>query len=119
MVSLELEPCFMDDFLNFPDDEDISIRSNEVLDSFGSGVPFHFHEEELEWISNKDSFPAVEFLPDILSDHPYGGAGVKPNLHSPLTAQSGRALISSSEAQRDLINAFAVPQNPRASPIPG
>ncbi|KAF4355374.1 hypothetical protein F8388_026644 [Cannabis sativa] len=40
-------------------------------------------EEELEWISNKDSFPAVEFLPDILSDHPYGGAGVKPNLHSP------------------------------------
>ncbi|KAF4370879.1 hypothetical protein G4B88_012679 [Cannabis sativa] len=102
MVSLELEPCLMDDFLNFPDDEDISIRSNEVLDSFGSGHPFHFHEEELEWISNKDSFPAIEFLPDILSDHPYGGAGVKPNLHSPVSVLEGEeGSHSSSSSSND------------------
>ncbi|CAN4107124.1 unnamed protein product [Withania somnifera] len=71
MELLDTTTCFMvdDDVLNFSLDDDkyqfSSFQSSNTIrhDSFPD-----FVEEELEWLSNKDAFPAVEF--DIFSDHP-------------------------------------------------
>ncbi|XP_062109045.1 GATA transcription factor 1 isoform X2 [Humulus lupulus] len=63
-------------------------------------------EEELEWISNKDSFPAVESLADILSDHP--GSGVASlKLHSPVSVLEGEGSGSSSSNDSNNTNTSA------------
>lgn len=54
-----------------------------------------FAEEELEWISNKDAFPALESFVDILSDQPSNGVVVS-KLHSPVSVLEGGSTISSS-----------------------
>ncbi|XP_009606887.1 GATA transcription factor 1-like isoform X2 [Nicotiana tomentosiformis] len=87
---LDSTACFMvdDDILNFSLDEEkhpsISSSSFSSLDS-SNNISFlpddhsrSFHEsveEELEWLSNKDAFPAVEFdifsenIPNVIFDH--------------------------------------------------
>lgn len=79
MEALDTASCFMvdDDILNFSLDDDekyqtssSSFQSSNTLgflpDDHSPSFPA-FVEEELEWLSNKDAFPAVEF--DIFSDH--------------------------------------------------
>ncbi|KAF5752451.1 GATA transcription factor 1 [Tripterygium wilfordii] len=89
MESLQSTGCLMDDLLDFSsdigeeeDDEDTkhrkplpSLKRNtrapapfNVLDPFdpNRSLP-EIVEEELEWLSNKDAFPAVETFVDILS----------------------------------------------------
>ncbi|KAI9080630.1 hypothetical protein K1719_037387 [Acacia pycnantha] len=92
---------FVDDLLNFSSDvgeeDDEEDKPRKVLSSLSlecSGPaslnaleaddPTHsfseFAEEELEWISNKDAFPAVETFADMLS--------IQPNLPKPQTPVS-------------------------------
>ncbi|KAJ8530703.1 hypothetical protein K7X08_023584 [Anisodus acutangulus] len=63
--------CFMvdDDLLNFSleDDEKSTTTNTKHPLSFSLTHPERV-EEELEWLSNKDAFPAIEF--GILSDNP-------------------------------------------------
>ncbi|KAJ8540421.1 hypothetical protein K7X08_030340 [Anisodus acutangulus] len=77
MKALDPTTCFMvDDILNFSLDDDEKYQSSSSFESSNT-VGFlqddnspsfpDFVEEELEWLSNKDAFPAVEF--DIFSDH--------------------------------------------------
>ncbi|XP_059315617.1 uncharacterized protein LOC132066302 [Lycium ferocissimum] len=78
MEGLDPTTCFMvdDDILNFSlDDEKYQSSSSSfessntvgfLPDNHSPSFP-DFVEEELEWLSNKDAFPAVEF--DIFSDH--------------------------------------------------
>ncbi|KAJ8566047.1 hypothetical protein K7X08_030524 [Anisodus acutangulus] len=78
MEALDPTTCFMvdDDILNFSLDDDEKYQSSSSFESSNT-VGFlqddhspsfpDFVEEELEWLSNKDAFPAVEF--DIFSDH--------------------------------------------------
>ncbi|KAM3345049.1 GATA transcription factor 1 [Capsicum galapagoense] len=79
--------CFMvdDDILNFSlDDEKYQTSSSSFESSNSIGFLPHDHhshsfpdfvEEELEWLSNKDAFPAVEFdifsddIPSVIFDH--------------------------------------------------
>ncbi|XP_024021768.1 GATA transcription factor 1 [Morus notabilis] len=100
MESLDSEPCFVDELLNFSSDMDeeddnkprkalaSSLRPNGLLGPAGDSVrPFHeLVEEELEWISNKDAFPAVESFVGILPDNP-SGAILKH--HSPVSVLDG------------------------------
>lgn len=53
---------------------------------------FAVAEEELEWISNKDAFPAVESFVDILSGHP----SIASKLHSPVSVLEGGITTTSS-----------------------
>lgn len=80
MEAMDSTTCFMvdDDILNFSLDDDdekyqtssSSFESSNTLgflqDDHSRSFP-DFVEEELEWLSNKDAFPAVEF--EIFSDH--------------------------------------------------
>lgn len=100
MESLDTEPCFVDDLLNFSSDIDeeeddkpkralaSSLKPNGPAGPAGDSVrPFHeFVEEELEWISNKDAFPAVESFVGILSDNP---STVISTHHSPVSVLDG------------------------------
>ncbi|GLT68571.1 hypothetical protein SLA2020_407880 [Shorea laevis] len=61
--------CFVDDLLNFgsdvgEEDDDEDRKPCKPLLSVNPSRPSHEHvgEEELEWISNKDAFPAVESI---------------------------------------------------------
>ncbi|CAL1384412.1 unnamed protein product [Linum trigynum] len=91
-------PCSIDDFLNFAsdigeeDDEQTPSnpgrRSSSVKPDGVGPSPFDFSdpltefpEEELEWISNKEAFPALETFVDIVSEHP----GSLPKQHSPVS----------------------------------
>ncbi|XP_059447996.1 GATA transcription factor 1 [Corylus avellana] len=94
--------CLVDDFLDFAsdigeedDEEEKPRRLLASLDPNGpEPAPFdvlrpddssrlfpEIAEEELEWISNKDSFPEVETFVDILSGHP----GSLSKHHSPVS----------------------------------
>lgn len=81
MESLDKAACFMDDLLDFSsdigevDDDDADDRnkapssSPPIPDSRDAEYPnstFPEFTEELEWLSNKDAFPAVETFVDIL-----------------------------------------------------
>ncbi|XP_062166325.1 GATA transcription factor 1 [Alnus glutinosa] len=61
--------CFVDDLLNFASDigeeDDEEENPRRPLASLDPSP-----EEDLEWISNKDSFPKVETVADFLSEHP-------------------------------------------------
>ncbi|PON40390.1 GATA transcription factor [Parasponia andersonii] len=108
MESLDPAACLMDDLLNFSldigeeDEEDdkpsralaSSLKPSGLLGPVDTIRPLHeLVEEELEWISNKDAFPAVESF--ILSDHPGSGVVVS-KLHSPVSVLEGGSAISSS-----------------------
>ncbi|XP_004239871.1 GATA transcription factor 1 [Solanum lycopersicum] len=80
METMYSKTCFMvdDDILNFSLDDDeekyqTSSSSFESSNTLGFRQDDHnpsfpdYVEEELEWLSNKDAFPAVEF--DLFSDH--------------------------------------------------
>ncbi|CAN1278786.1 GATA transcription factor 1 [Linum perenne] len=85
------QPCSMDDFLDFASDigeEDDQLTSkppNDLGPTLGLTDPDfplpEFPEEELEWISNKEAFPALETFVDILSEHP----GSLPKQNSPVS----------------------------------
>ncbi|XP_023006311.1 GATA transcription factor 1-like isoform X1 [Cucurbita maxima] len=93
---MESSLAFMDDLLDFSsdiggeDEEDDAVppfsvkpKAAAVTDSSEFNAGFHpedssscrvlpeedYAEEELEWLSNEDVFPAVETFVDILSDH--------------------------------------------------
>ncbi|XP_006355741.1 GATA transcription factor 1-like [Solanum tuberosum] len=79
MEAMYSKTCFMvdDDILNFSLDDDEKYQTSSSSFESSSTLGFHqddhspsfpdYVEEELEWLSNKDAFPAVEF--DIFSDH--------------------------------------------------
>ncbi|KAL5542504.1 hypothetical protein UlMin_010214 [Ulmus minor] len=109
MESLDTEACFVDDLLNFSsdigEDEDQkphktlldSLKPAGLLGPAGSTRPFQeIAEEELEWISNKDAFPAVESFVGvcILSENP--SSVVK--LHSPISVLEGSSISSNSNS---------------------
>ncbi|KAJ8763948.1 hypothetical protein K2173_003730 [Erythroxylum novogranatense] len=102
---------FMDDLLDFA--SDIGEEDDDEMDrrpggkplpsrapaSFNVFEPHHlksslpeFVEEELEWISNKDAFPALETFVGILSDHP----GSLPDNHSPFSVLDNSVTSSTS-----------------------
>ncbi|KAJ0093817.1 hypothetical protein Patl1_25846 [Pistacia atlantica] len=95
MDALDTAACFMDDLLDFSsdigeeeDDDHIMMKTNKrprkalstlnhnATTTFDVFDPLHpspspfpeFAEEDLEWLTNKDAFPAVETLGDILSN---------------------------------------------------
>ncbi|KAL7209756.1 hypothetical protein ACSBR1_031340 [Camellia fascicularis] len=83
----------VDDLLNFTlDAGDKTLKTPSSSSSLESSNPDPHHhqslsfpeeiaEEELEWLSNKDAFPAVETCLDILSDNP----GIVLNHNSPVS----------------------------------
>ncbi|MCD7462117.1 hypothetical protein HAX54_047818 [Datura stramonium] len=104
MEALDTTGCFMvdDDILNFSlDDEKYqtcssSFESSNTVgflpDDHSPSFP-DFVEEELEWLSNKDAFPAVEF--DIFSDHV---PSVIFDHHSPVSVLENNSSSSSSSS---------------------
>uniref|UniRef100_A0A2P2J8Z5 GATA-type domain-containing protein n=1 Tax=Rhizophora mucronata TaxID=61149 RepID=A0A2P2J8Z5_RHIMU len=115
METLETAPGFMDDLLDFAsdigedEDEEYYNKQRKPLSSLDpNGLdpapldvldPDHpscslpeFAEEELEWLSNKDAFPALETFVDILSDH----QGSVPKQQSPVSVLENSATSSSS-----------------------
>lgn len=106
----------MDDLLDFAsdigeedDDEDLNKKPRKALPSLNpNGLhlpPFdvfdhpddstrplpEFAEEELEWLSNKDAFPAVETFVDILSEN----LGSLPKHRSPVSVLENSTTTSS------------------------
>ncbi|KAK9907026.1 hypothetical protein M0R45_018626 [Rubus argutus] len=75
MVPLDPAACLVDDLRNFLSDVgDHEGRPDDPSRPLGATDGFAEEaEEELEWISNKDAFPAVETF--ILSEQP-GGIGI-------------------------------------------
>uniref|UniRef100_M1ATZ4 AG-motif binding protein-2 n=3 Tax=Solanum tuberosum TaxID=4113 RepID=M1ATZ4_SOLTU len=109
MEDLDPTACFMvdDDLLNFSledetveeDDEKSTITSKDPLSYSSSSstnplVSLLPHpecvEEELEWLSNKDAFPAIEF--GILSENP----GMVFDHHSPVSVLENSSSTSHS-----------------------
>ncbi|XP_060212805.1 GATA transcription factor 1-like [Lycium barbarum] len=102
MEGLDPTTCFMvdDDILNFSlDDEKYQSSSSSfessntvgfLPDDHSPSFP-DFVEEELEWLSNKDAFPAVEF--DIFSDHV---PSVMFDHHSPVSVLENSSSSSTS-----------------------
>ncbi|MCD7462122.1 hypothetical protein HAX54_047823 [Datura stramonium] len=89
-----------DDILNFFDDEKyLNLFFFESSNTVGFLPDDHslsfpdFVEEELEWLSNKDAFPAVEF--DIFSDHV---PSVIFDHHSPVSVLENNSSSSSSSS---------------------
>ncbi|CAN4120678.1 unnamed protein product [Withania somnifera] len=99
--------CFMvdddddeDDLLNFSledDDEDTTTKNSLSYSSHSSSNPLlkptphpECVEEELEWLSNKDAFPAIEF--GMLSDNP----GMVFDHHSPVSVLENSSSTSHS-----------------------
>ncbi|KAK4421677.1 GATA transcription factor 1 [Sesamum alatum] len=126
------EACFMvdDDLLNFTlegegeEEEETTISkgasaSSSSLESSNpafrlearSGSFPEFVEEELEWLSNKDAFPAVETCFGILSDNPE----LILNHHSPVSvlekssSSSNSNTNSNSSAVASCCDSFKVP----------
>ncbi|XP_050941395.1 GATA transcription factor 1 isoform X2 [Cucumis melo] len=66
-----------------PDSSDLNAAAMHPDDSSSCRVlPEDYAEEELEWLSNEDAFPAVETFVDILSDHHHHHAPQPPPLTS-------------------------------------
>ncbi|KAK4388053.1 GATA transcription factor 1 [Sesamum angolense] len=132
------EACFMvdDDLLNFTleegegeEEEEPTISkgasasssslecSNPAATAFRvearSGSFSEFVEEELEWLSNKDAFPAVETCFGILSDNPE----LILNQHSPVSvlekssSSSNSNTNSNGSAVASCCDSFKVPMN--------
>ncbi|KAL7594767.1 hypothetical protein Lser_V15G29621 [Lactuca serriola] len=97
-----------DDLLNFSFDDDsrppsssmdFSYANSQNSDDYSRSLPV-FAEEELEWLSNKDAFPAVDTFFDIISvDHQIpvsvlensGSSGSHSiSLHVPVRKRSSR-----------------------------
>ncbi|WCJ24189.1 GATA transcription factor 1 [Euphorbia peplus] len=114
MESLDTAACFIDDLLDFDSDigeedeeDDLAgkprksglptLNPNGVCSSpFDSTnnnpLPEFCEEEELEWIANKDAFPAVETFVDILSENP----GSLPKQRSPVSVLENSTTSSTS-----------------------
>ncbi|CAN0875669.1 GATA transcription factor 1 [Linum grandiflorum] len=79
----------VDDFLDFSSDDELtssSVKPNDLASAAFGLTDQDFPlpeslEEELEWISNKEAFPALETFVDILSEHP----GSLPKQNSPVS----------------------------------
>ncbi|CAN4090979.1 unnamed protein product [Withania somnifera] len=93
--------CFMvddDDLLNFSLEDETLVVKNPLSYSSTSSNPLlnlptphpECVEEELEWLSNKDAFPAIEF--GILSDNP----GMVFDRHSPVSVLENSSSTSHS-----------------------
>ncbi|KAK2983939.1 hypothetical protein RJ640_005805 [Escallonia rubra] len=94
-----------DDLLNFSlegeDDDDDKTKApisscspnlnTQDPDDNGRSFP-EYAEEELEWLSNKDAFPAVETCLDIIAGH----GGVVPNHQSPVSVLENSTSSSNS-----------------------
>ncbi|KAG6668908.1 hypothetical protein I3843_01G197700 [Carya illinoinensis] len=112
MEAPDTTTCFVDDLLDFAsdigeedDDEDKPRKAPPPLNPRGHG-PLSFNllgsddpglpsseelaEEDLEWISNKDAFPAVETFVEILSEHPRSIS----KHHSPVSVLEGSTTSS-------------------------
>ncbi|XP_054822715.1 GATA transcription factor 1 [Prosopis cineraria] len=108
---------YVDDLLNFSsdigeeDEEDdkprkalssLTLKCSDPasLNALNADDPNHsfseFAEEELEWLSNKDAFPAVETFVDILS--------IQPNLSKPQTPVSTLEYSASSTNSNNSAN---------------
>uniref|UniRef100_A0A5B7A8J9 Putative Zinc finger, GATA-type n=1 Tax=Davidia involucrata TaxID=16924 RepID=A0A5B7A8J9_DAVIN len=113
----------MDDLLNFSsdigeedDDDDktkapssSSLESNpnsQDPDDHSGSFP-EFAEEELEWLSNKDAFPAVETCFDILSNN----TGIVTNHHSPVSVLANSSSSSNSSTITSCCGGVQVPTN--------
>ncbi|CAK9164598.1 unnamed protein product [Ilex paraguariensis] len=113
-----------DDLLNFSldgeQDDDDKVTKDPCSSSLESSNPdsqypddrsrsFPEFEEELEWLSNKDAFPAVETCLDILSDHP----GNVPSRHSPVSVLENSTSSSNSNSNGSTVmsccGSFQVP----------
>ncbi|KAF3457598.1 hypothetical protein FNV43_RR02256 [Rhamnella rubrinervis] len=110
---------FMDELLNFSsdigeeDDEEhkprkallpssASFKINGVLGQDDPSRSFHeIAEEELEWLSNKDAFPAVEtFVGGIIPDHTVGVL----KHHSPVSVLESSTTSSNSNSNSNCTN---------------
>ncbi|XAR62743.1 hypothetical protein NMG60_11017607 [Bertholletia excelsa] len=110
----------MDDLLNFTlddgeeDDDDektlkappcsSNLNSQNPDDDHQSNSLLEFAEEELEWLSNKDAFPALDSCLDILSDNP----GIVLNHLSPVSVLENSNSSSSSSGSNSNSNSSTI-----------
>lgn len=108
MEALDPTACLLmgDDLLDFSlddeDEDDDKTKAAPSSSSLESSNPLHDHsrslpefvEEELEWLSNKDAFPAVETCLDILSNP----SSIIPNNQSPISVLENSTSCSNSNS---------------------
>ncbi|OAY28197.1 GATA transcription factor 1 [Manihot esculenta] len=142
MESLDPAACFMDDLLDFAsdigeedDDEDhnkprkalpplnpppnglaVAPPPFDVFDpSDDSTRPLpEFAEEDLEWLSNKDAFPALETFVDILSENP----GSLPKQRSPVSVLENSTTSSTSNSGNSSTNESVIMNYCRSLQVP-
>ncbi|KNA21546.1 hypothetical protein SOVF_042210 [Spinacia oleracea] len=121
MESFDKAARFMDELLDFSSDIGEEESDDEIPGNSSKSHHFlHHHrlnhrrhnrqsppfaefvEEELEWISNKDAFPMVESLVDILPNHPRIASSYNTNHQSPISVLDNSNSSSSSSANSHL-----------------
>ncbi|KDP20343.1 hypothetical protein JCGZ_06429 [Jatropha curcas] len=138
MESLDPAACFMDDLLDFAsdigeeDDDEEHNKPRKALPTLNPNglhpAPFdvldhpddsthplpEFAEEELEWLSNKDAFPAVETFVDIISENP----GSLPKQRSPVSVLENSTTSSTSISGNSSTNGSVIMNYCRSLQVP-
>lgn len=73
-----------------------------------------FAEEDLEWLSNKDAFPALETFVDILSENP----GSLPKQRSPVSVLENSTTSSTSNSGNSSTNESVIMNYCRSLQVP-